>query len=73
MTEIDLNAIKAERARLAAEYITEDRPPTSARGVHHVALICSDVEQTIEFYQGVLEFPLTELFVKRTVRAGSAV
>ena len=65
MTEIDLNAIKAERARLEAAYITPDRPPTSARGIHHAALICSDVEQTIKFYQGILEFPLTELFGNR--------
>ena len=65
MTQIDLNAIKAERARLEAEYITADRPPTSARGIHHAALICSDVEQTIKFYQGILEFPLTELFGNR--------
>ena len=32
MTEIDLDAIKAERARLEAAYITPDRPATSARG-----------------------------------------
>lgn len=65
MTEIDLDAIKAQRARLETAYITPDRPPTSARGIHHAALICSDVEQTIRFYQGVLEFPLTELFGNR--------
>src|ERR1700743_3431573 len=62
MPEIDLNAIKAERARLEAAYITPGRPATSARGIHHAALICSDVEQTIKFYQSILEFPLTELF-----------
>jgi catechol 2,3-dioxygenase-like lactoylglutathione lyase family enzyme len=43
----------------------EDRPPSAARGVHHVALVSSDVEQTIRFYQEVLEFPLTELFESR--------
>lgn len=42
-----------------------ERPPSSARGVHHVALLCTDVERTIEFYQGLLEFPLTELFENR--------
>lgn len=42
-----------------------DRPPSTARGVHHVALISSDVERTIDFYQGLLEFPLTELFENR--------
>jgi catechol 2,3-dioxygenase-like lactoylglutathione lyase family enzyme len=43
----------------------EDRSPSSARGVHHVALLSRDVERTIEFYQGLLEFPLTELFENR--------
>jgi len=42
-----------------------DRPPSTARGVHHVALLCSDVATTIDFYQGLLEFPLTELFENR--------
>jgi len=42
-----------------------DRPPSSAGGVHHLALLSSDVERTIEFYQGLLEFPLTELFENR--------
>ena len=42
-----------------------DRAPSTARGVHHLALLSSDVERTIDFYQGVLEFPLTELFENR--------
>jgi catechol 2,3-dioxygenase-like lactoylglutathione lyase family enzyme len=42
-----------------------DRPPSTARGVHHQALISSDVERTIAFYQELLEFPLTELFENR--------
>ncbi|HSZ41385.1 MAG TPA: VOC family protein [Trebonia sp.] len=64
-SEIDLDAITAERARLQAEYLMPDRPPSSARGIHHAALICSNVEQTIKFYQGLLEFPLTEIFGNR--------
>src|SRR5690348_11379909 len=71
MTDIDLEAIKAERARLEAAYITPDRPPTSARGIHHAALICSSVEQTIKFYQGLLEFPLTELFGNRDYKGST--
>ncbi len=43
----------------------EDRPPTTARGVHHVALLSQDVERTIRFYQDVLGFPLTDLFENR--------
>jgi Ohr subfamily peroxiredoxin len=71
MPDIDLEAIKAERARLEAAYITPDRPATSARGIHHAALICSDVEQTIKFYQGILEFPLTELFGNRDYKGST--
>lgn len=44
---------------------TSERPVSSARGVHHLALLSSDVERTIRFYQDVLGFPLTELFENR--------
>jgi catechol 2,3-dioxygenase-like lactoylglutathione lyase family enzyme len=55
------------RADLAARYLRPagERPPPSARGVHHVALVSGDVETTIRFYQGLLEFPLTEMFENR--------
>jgi catechol 2,3-dioxygenase-like lactoylglutathione lyase family enzyme len=33
--------------------------------VHHVALISSDVERTVEFYDGLLGFPLIEMFENR--------
>src|SRR6201987_5320823 len=62
---MDLAAIEAERARLHAEYIAAERPPSSARGIPHTALVSSDVERTVRFYQGVLEFPLTEIFENR--------
>ena len=54
------DALRAKHLRDRA-----DRPASSAGGVHHLALLSSDVERTIEFYQGVLEFPLTELFENR--------
>jgi catechol 2,3-dioxygenase-like lactoylglutathione lyase family enzyme len=64
---IDLDARAAERERLRAAYLKEPsaRPPSTARGVHHLALLCSDVEQTIRFYQDLLGFPLVELFENR--------
>ena len=64
---IDLDAINAERERIKVDYLKEspDRPESSARGLHHFALICSDVRTTIDFYQGMLEFPLTEIFENR--------
>ena len=56
-----------EWARMRADHLLDsaERPPSTARGVHHVALLCTDVEQTIAFYQGLLGFPLTELFENR--------
>ena len=64
---IDLEAIAAERDRIRDDYLREapERPPSTARGLHHFALICADVRRTIEFYQNVLEFPLTEIFENR--------
>jgi catechol 2,3-dioxygenase-like lactoylglutathione lyase family enzyme len=62
---IDLTAIEAERARLREAHLSDDRPASSARGLHHMALLSSDVERTIRFYQDLLEFPLTEIFENR--------
>ena len=57
----------ARREDLRRRYIQPraDRPASTARGIHHLALICRDVEQTIEFYQGLLGFPLIELVENR--------
>jgi catechol 2,3-dioxygenase-like lactoylglutathione lyase family enzyme len=66
MTRLDLPAIEAERARIRSTYLRQtDRPASSARGLHHCALLCKDVERTVRFYQEVLEFPLTEIFENR--------
>jgi len=62
---IDLTAIEAERGRLRAAHLRAERPKSSARGLHHLALLSSDVERTIRFYQDLLEFPLTEIFENR--------
>src|SRR5213079_1567644 len=55
------------RADIAGRHLRgkADRPPSAARGVHHVALISSDVERTVRFYQDLLEFPLTDMFENR--------
>ena len=67
MTEIDLAAIDAERERIRDAYLRPEdaRPASSARGLHHFAVVARDVEETIRFYQELLEFPLTEIFENR--------
>ena len=60
------DALRAAHLRPSA-----DRPPSTARGVHHVALLCAEVPRTIAFYQGLLEFPLTDLFENRDYKGST--
>src|SRR5437899_6164153 len=73
MPELDLAAIEAARQRIRRTYLREpgERPASSARGVHHTALLCSDVERTVQFYQELLEFPLTEIFENRDYKGSN--
>jgi glyoxylase I family protein len=48
-----------------------ERAQSTARGVHHMALICSDVERTIQFYQELLGFPLIELMENRDYKGST--
>jgi catechol 2,3-dioxygenase-like lactoylglutathione lyase family enzyme len=63
----DPAALEAERERIRAAHLMPagERPPSTARGLHHTALISSDVERTVRFHQDVLGFPLTELIENR--------
>jgi catechol 2,3-dioxygenase-like lactoylglutathione lyase family enzyme len=65
--DAERDRLTAERDRIRATYLhaRDERPPSSARGVHHVALICRDVEETVRFFQDVLGFPLTTMFENR--------
>jgi glyoxylase I family protein len=72
-TDSELVELEARREDLREQYVlpSADREPTPGRGIHHAALICSDVERTIQFYQGLLGFPLVELVENRDY-AGSS-
>lgn len=61
------DALTARRAELAAQYLQPraTRPASTARGVHHAAMLCSDVERTVKFFDGILGFPLVEMFENR--------
>ncbi|MDD7916304.1 VOC family protein [Actinomycetospora callitridis] len=59
--------IETRRAAVRERYLRPvgERPASTARGLHHTALVSSDVERTVAFYQDVLGFPLTELIDNR--------
>ena len=67
VTDQQRQQIEEHRGVLRERYLTpvSERPASNGRGIHHAALICSDVERTINFYQGLLGFPLVELVENR--------
>ncbi len=69
----ELEQIRARRDQLRERYLRPpaERPATPVRGVHHIALVCRDVEETIAWYQDFLGFPLVELVENRDY-AGSS-
>ena len=69
----ELDKIRARREELRQRYLRPpgERPASTVRGIHHLALICRDVEETIQFYQEFLGFPLVELVENRDY-AGSS-
>jgi glyoxylase I family protein len=74
MTTVDRAAeFTALREQWHQKYLhnAAERPPSTARGVHHMALICSDVEQTIQFYQELIGFPLVELMENRDYKGST--
>ncbi|MCY7343027.1 MAG: VOC family protein [Pseudonocardia sp.] len=68
-----LEAVRARRGALKDKYLRPlgERPASTVRGVHHLALIARDVEETIRFYQDLLGFPLVELVENRDYRGSS--
>ncbi len=69
----DLERIDADRQRIRRRHLKPngDRPTSSARGVHHVAVLCADVERTVRFYQDLLELPLIEIFENRDYKGST--
>jgi catechol 2,3-dioxygenase-like lactoylglutathione lyase family enzyme len=74
MTEHGSDIDRSEEwAALKARYLLpgDKRAASAGGGVHHFALLCSDVERTITFFQDLLEFPLVELFENRDYRGST--
>jgi catechol 2,3-dioxygenase-like lactoylglutathione lyase family enzyme len=73
LDEATIQSLTKDRARIVEESMKppDQRPPSTARGVHHCALISSDVRQTVAFYQDLLGFPLTDMFENRDYRGST--
>lgn len=69
----DLETYEAHRQELRQKYLANGHadpqpvtsPPVATAGVDHLALICSDLEATIEFYTSVLGMRLTKIMTNR--------
>ena len=73
LTDADIAACTDRRSEITGRHLSAkaQRPESSARGVHHLALLSADVERTVEFYQGLLGFPLTDMFENRDYRGST--
>ena len=73
LDEEAIQTLSKKREEIADALMKPDgeRPPSSARGVHHTALISSDVRRTVHFYQDLLGFPLTDMFENRDYRGST--
>ena len=72
LDESVLGELEARRAELREQYLRPAAERVSpGRGIHHAALICSDVERTIQFYQELIGFPLIELMENRDYKGST--
>ncbi len=67
MSDPDHAVLEDERERIRSIHLlpVPQRPRSTARGLHHTALLSSDVERTVRFYQELLGFPLVEVLENR--------
>lgn len=65
--EAERQEVTARHDALRGRYLLPSgrQPASSGPRIHHAALVCSEPEQTIGFYQGLLGFPLVELVENR--------
>ncbi|MFI5998463.1 VOC family protein [Streptomyces sp. NPDC051362] len=63
----ELQAIRRRQNELKQQYLlpAEERPKSTARGVHHAVYICRNVEETILFYRDIMGFPLVDIAENR--------
>lgn len=55
-----------KRSALREKYVSDNTPETvSTAGVDHLALICSDIEQTVRFYTEVVNMRLVKVVPNR--------
>lgn len=71
--QIDRQALTAQRGELRARFLVEPelRPASTARGIHHYAMISANVERTVRFWQETIGFPLVDMFENRDLEGST--
>ncbi len=64
MATITPEELEAKRARLRGRMARPSQPPPT-RGVNHIAVEVWDLERSLDFYCGVLGFPLSSVTANR--------
>jgi catechol 2,3-dioxygenase-like lactoylglutathione lyase family enzyme len=69
----DREALGARREEVRAQFLAapKDRAASTARGIHHYAMISSDVERTVRFWQETVGFPLVDMFENRDLEGST--
>jgi catechol 2,3-dioxygenase-like lactoylglutathione lyase family enzyme len=69
----DQKELTAQREELRAQFLFEPelRPASTARGIHHYAMISADVERTVRFWQETMGFPLVDMFENRDLEGST--
>lgn len=69
----DQKELTAQREELRARFLLEPelRPASTARGIHHYAMISADVERTVRFWQETIGFPLVDMFENRDLEGST--
>jgi catechol 2,3-dioxygenase-like lactoylglutathione lyase family enzyme len=70
---MDRSQLANRRNSIRADFLLtpEDRPASTARGIHHYAMISADVERTVRFWQETIGFPLVDMFENRDLEGST--
>jgi catechol 2,3-dioxygenase-like lactoylglutathione lyase family enzyme len=69
----DRSQLTKQRDEIRRKYLKPEstRTQSTGRGIHHYAMISSNVERTVTFWQEILGFPLIDMFENRDLEGST--